>query len=410
MSQQLPAYDFIAPRKILFGVGRRSVVGTEASQLGRRCFIVSGSRTLERTGQLAAICDELRRAGVEPLHVATQTREPLVQDVDQLVEAIRQQDAGSGDCVLGIGGGSAIDLAKAAAALATNRDGDTVKDYLEGVGRGLKITVAPLPMIAMPTTSGTGAEATKNSVISSHSPAFKKSLRSDAMVPAVVIVDPELTLGLAPDTTAYTGMDAITQLIESYVSRRAKPIPQALCIDGLRLAIPAIISAVERPDDLAARAAMSHAALLSGMALANSGLGLAHGVAAALGVTADVPHGLACAVMLPSAMQINRAVAESSFTELGRVMRAAVLFIPHDHPLHEWNANLGQSLKSDGDFAVELVSHLCQRLRIPSTLSAIGIRSDQLEALAVGSKGNSMDGNPREVSQPELQELLQRLL
>lgn len=409
MLNLLPSYDFLAPRKILFGPGRRSAAASEVQQLGRRCFLVSGSRTLERNGQLATLIDQFRETNIEALHIATQSREPLVEDVDALVNEIKSHGVQVGDLVLGIGGGSAIDLAKAVAALVTNPGGETVKDYLEGVGRGLKIEHAPLPCVAMPTTSGTGAEATKNSVISSTAPAFKKSLRSDLMVPSVVIVDPELTLGLPRSTTAATGMDAITQLIESYISKRAKPIPQALCLDGLRLALPAIITAVEHPEDLAARTAMSHAALLSGMALANSGLGLAHGVAAALGVTANVPHGLACAVMLPAAMRINQHAVHERFITLGQVMRAAVTNCDRQHPLQRWHHDGAGSL-DDSAYAVAVIEFLCERLGIPQSLAALGISESQIAALAAGSRGNSLDGNPCEVSQPQLIELLQAML
>src|SRR5262249_50269566 len=152
-------------------------------------------------------------------------------------------------------------------------------------------------------------EATKNAVISSIEPPFKKSLRSDLMVPRVVLVDPELSVSVPPAVTAQTGIDAITQLIESYISRRATPIPRAMAVQGLQLALPAIGEAFENGNSRPSREAMSHAALLSGMALANSGLGMAHGVAAALGVHCNVPHGLACAVMLPVALRVNREVA-----------------------------------------------------------------------------------------------------
>ncbi len=176
-------------------------------------------------------------AGIEPVTLASISHEPTVADVDGATNRLRELDAGEGDFLLAVGGGSAIDLAKAAGAMATNRESETVKDFLEGVGRGLKINREPLPLAALPTTGGTGAEATKNAVISSHEPAFKKSLRSERMVPKLVLVDPELSVDVPPTTTAWTGMDAITQLIESYISRFARPIPQALAIDGLRLRI-----------------------------------------------------------------------------------------------------------------------------------------------------------------------------
>jgi len=238
-------YDFLAPRKIMFGWGRRREIGTLAASLGRRALVVTGSRSLEQSGALAELMEHLRAAGVEALQRGQRIARAEVNDVDVLAADLASRGAAASDILIGIGGGSAIDLAKAAAAMATNRESSSVADYLEGVGRGLQITVSPLPMLAMPTTAGTGSEATKNAVISSYNPPFKKSLRSDAMVPQVVLVDPELSVGVPPDVTAHTGMDAITQLIESYLSRRAKPIPQALSIQGLQLAIPALPIAVK---------------------------------------------------------------------------------------------------------------------------------------------------------------------
>src|SRR4029453_1065020 len=156
--------------------------------------------------------------------------EPLVDDVDRCAAFLRESRAGPGDLLLAVGGGAAIDLAKTAAALVTQDTTNSVLDYLEGVGKGLKIVNAPLPVLAMPTTAGTGSEATKNAVISSYDPPFKKSLRSELMVPRIVLVDPELSTSVSPEVTAHTGMDAITQLIESLISRRARPISISLCL------------------------------------------------------------------------------------------------------------------------------------------------------------------------------------
>ncbi|MBM81362.1 MAG: alcohol dehydrogenase, partial [Planctomycetaceae bacterium] len=312
-------YDFFAPQRIVFGWGRRVEVGELARDLGQRAFLISGSRTLEANGELAAVINACHQAGVDCQHVATITHEPIVADVDSAVAELQQLEATANDVLIAVGGGSAIDLAKACSAMLTNSDGDSVQDYLEGVGRGLKVAAAPLPLLAIPTTAGTGTEATKNAVISNFDPPFKKSLRSNLMVPKIVLVDPELGASMPPSTTAYTGMDAITQLIESYISARAKPIPQALCAHGLELAIPAIAAAVEEGTQREARERMAHAALLSGMAVANSGLGFAHGVAPALGVHLNVPHGLACAVMLPTALRVNRDVRLAEIAQLGRL-------------------------------------------------------------------------------------------
>jgi alcohol dehydrogenase class IV len=386
-------YDFFAPSRIAFGWGRRQELALIARPLGRRALVVCGSRSLEAAGLLDELRVSLAAANIATELLGTISHEPEVSDVDdftsQLVELRATEDA----FVLAVGGGSAIDLGKAVAAMATNRQSPTVQDYLEGVGHGLKIEQPPLPVVAMPTTAGTGSEATKNAVISNHNPAFKKSLRSDLMIPRVVLIDPELTGGLPPAITAQTGMDAITQLVESYISCRAQPIPRALALQGLQLAVPAIEEAVHDGSSRRAREAMAHAALLSGMALANSGLGMAHGVAAALGVLCHLPHGLACAVMLPAALRANRARAAADLASLAR----AVLDRP---PADETQA---------ADAFIERITAICQNIGIPQRLRDVGVQQDQLPELVTGARGNSMSGNPRNVGNQELFTILEQM-
>ena len=263
-------YDLVTPQRIVFGWGRRREVGNLARGLGRRAFVVCGTPALIESGILGEIADAIRAEGVEAISLETIVHEPEVADVDRVAAVVRGHRPGSGDFVLAVGGGAAIDLGKATAAMATNDESPTVRDYLENVGRDLKLLKDPLPVLAMPTTAGTGAEATRNAVISCYDPPFKKSLRSEKIMPRTALLDPELTVTVPPPVTAASGMDAITQLIESYISRKAKPIPQALAVQGLKLAMPALAEAVENPTSRQAREAMSHAALLSGMALANS--------------------------------------------------------------------------------------------------------------------------------------------
>ena len=390
----LSSYDFLAPSRIVFGWGRWREVGPIAAGLGRRAWIVAGSRSLEAAGIVAELHAVLRECGVEPIPLARSQGEPTVADVDEAAMRIRSQGARESDLVLAIGGGSAIDLAKAIAALATNTAGDSVRDYLEGVGRGLKLDTQPLPIIALPTTAGTGSEATKNAVISVTSPSVKKSLRSNDLIPRAVIVDPQLAVSLPASTTAHTGMDAITQLVERYISRRAKPIPQALAAHGLCLALPAIVETVEDGGSRPAREAMAHAALLSGMALANSGLGLAHGVAAALGVHCNVPHGLACAVMLPAALRANRTIAQAQLAELA----VAAGLVTNAPPA------------AGADALLERIDDISRRIGIPRTLSELGVRREQVPTLVRDSRGNSMDGNPRTLTDDELTDLIEELL
>lgn len=380
-------YDFLSPGRIVFGWGRRAEIGALAASICRRAFLVSGSRTLEKHGLINAIAESISQRGMAVHRCSVASREPEVADVDSLVKAFLELDPTPRDCVVAVGGGSTIDLAKAAAALVTNRQGASVVDFLEGVGRGLQITEHPLSVIAVPTTSGTGAEVTKNSVISSFDPPFKTSLRSNLMIPKIVVVDPELTVSLPQETTAFTGMDTITQLIESFISRRAAPIPQAIALSGLELALPALPVVVRNGNSREGREAMSHAALLSGLALANSGLGLAHGVAAALGIRCRIPHGLACAVMLPAALKVNQPVCENE------LIRMESLFSEH----------------ASSDAFVQRIESLCHEIGIPERLRDLGVTRIQIPELVKGSKGNSMSGNPRDVSDEELQVILERM-
>lgn len=400
----LTPYDFFAPQRVVFGWGRRSEVGTLAKTLGSRAFVVSGSRTLDANGTLDELCRLLTNSGMNVERLATQSREPEVADVDLATERLRSIAPREGDMLIAIGGGSAIDLAKAVSTMATNTHGSSVQDFLEGVGRGLKIDHPPLPLLAMPTTSGTGTEATKNAVISSYEPPFKKSLRSDLMIPKIVLVDPELTVSLPRDITAHTGMDAITQLVESLISRRAKPIPRAICWQGLNLALPAMFKVSHDLTNRSAREAMSHAALLSGIALANSGLGFAHGVAAALGVHAKIPHGLACAVMLPSALQLNQEISQNDLGPLGRICFAALRDEASLPPFGRTTTNLESATR-----LIQVIESLNERLGVPNRLSALGVTREQLPAIAKSSRGNSMDGNPRDISDDELLATLERV-
>ncbi|MBN2580198.1 MAG: iron-containing alcohol dehydrogenase [Pirellulales bacterium] len=387
-------YDFLAPRKIVFGWGRRREAGDLARGLGRRAFLISGLPDDVGEKVLPEINDALHQAGLSVVPLSTIRHEPEAADVDREAAALRRFGPGAGDFLAAVGGGAAIDLAKALAALAVNDPDSSVVDYLEGVGRGLQIVHPPLPVLAIPTTAGTGAEATKNAVISSYDPPFKKSLRDDRLLPQVALVDPELTVSVPPAVTAAVGMDAITQLIESYLSKKARPIPRALALQGLRQAVPAIAEAVENPGSRPAREAMAHAALLSGMALANSGLGLAHGVAAALGVHCRAPHGAACALMLPVAMRVNREVRRGDLARL-----SYALFGPHTpRPVQE-----------EADFCIAEIEKLCDRIRVPRRLRDVGVRREQIPAIVGSSRGSSMSGNPRELSDAELQALLEEI-
>jgi alcohol dehydrogenase class IV len=389
------SYEFFAPPRIVFGWGRRTEVGALGRTLGQRAWLISGLPTEIAAATLGGIQTALAAHEVDSLLVETILHEPEVQDVDRLALQLRGCGAREGDFLLAVGGGAAIDLAKAAAAMVTNRQGRSVTDYLENVGRDLKINAPPLPVLAMPTTAGTGAEATRNAVISSYDPPFKKSLRDPRIVPRIALVDPELTVTVPPAVTAASGMDAITQLIESYLSRKAQPIPQALAVHGLKLAVGAIVEAVENGGSRQAREGMAHAALLSGLALANSGLGLAHGVAAALGIHGRAPHGLACAVMLPAALRVNLEVRRAELAELAR---------------HVFDVAADLAEEEAAETFLVQIDLLCRRVGVPRRLSALGVQRGQIPAIVASSRGNSMSGNPQTLSDDALAALLEGML
>lgn len=387
-------YEFVSPRRIVFGSGRRRELGKLVAEVGERAFVIVGSRVLLQSGEIAELLTLLGRSRVDAILLDTISREPVVEDVNRTAGLLRAQGPKPGDVIVAIGGGSAMDLAKAVAAVCAHPECDGITDFLEGVGRGVAVTREPLPVVAVPTTAGTGSEATRNAVISSYDPHFKKSIRSEKLLPRLVVIDPELACSVPPAITAATGMDAVTQLIESYVSCRSAPIPRALALEGLDGSVPALRAAFHHGSDLDARETLAQAALLSGMALANSGLGLAHGVAAALGVHAQVAHGLACAVMLPVAMRYNLETRLDDFARIGESLSG-----------RNWPSD-----RAAAEAGLAVINDLLVELQIPRKLGGLGVTAAQLPALVRDSRGNSLSGNPREVPDHVLRELLEELL
>ncbi len=383
-------FSLLLPQKVVFGWSKRGEFGELASELGTTAVVVHGSRTLHNSTLWAELMATLEEQGVRVVREIGIRREPTIEDVDSATAKVLSSSSPP-DMVIGIGGGAAIDLAKAVSAMATNQQGESVRDYLEGVGKGLSIENAPLPMLAVPTTAGTGSEATKNAVISVDDPPCKKSLRSEKMVPKIILIDPELSVTVPPSVTAASGMDAITQLIESYISSRATPLTQSLCLEGLKHALPNMKRAFVDGTDQPARTAMAYAAFLSGVSLANSGLGMAHGIAAPLGAHCDVPHGLACATLLPIALKTNQTVSRKQQVVLGK------LFAKNPH-LSKENAIAA---------SISHIENLCDDLSIPKRLRDLGVLKEQLNDIVTGSRGNSMNGNPRVLTDEELYSILE---
>ena len=284
--------------RLIFGPGAIGRIGAIAAAFGKNALLVTGSEALERYGHLSRMIGDLKAEGlhVERYRIAG---EPSPDMVDQAVTGLRGRAV---DVVLAVGGGSVLDAGKAIAAML--KENGSVVDFLEGVGKRTP-SGESVPVVAVPTTSGTGSEATKNAVLSRvGSGGFKKSLRHDNYVPRLAILDPTVCVSAPSPVTAACGMDALTQLIESYVSTQSSPLTDALALDGLRQLIPALPEACGKGAlDTDCRGAVAYGAFLSGVTLANAGLGVVHGVAGPMGGLLPVPHGVACANLLPFAVK-----------------------------------------------------------------------------------------------------------
>jgi alcohol dehydrogenase len=288
------AFNFARIPALHFGSGKLAELPKAAAAFGSEALLVTGAASLQASGNLGKVQDSLRRAGIR-FHTLVIDAEPSTRFIDETCAQLRTLGL---QVVIGIGGGSVIDGAKAISAMLPH--GNTVLDHLEDVGRNVPHNGVKLPYVAVPTTSGTGGEMTKNAVISMVGPeGYKKSLRHENLIPDVVIVDPELMLSCPPDITAACGMDAFTQLLEPYLSPIASPLTDALALSGLEKIRDCLIPAcTDRGGDVQVRAGMAFASMLSGVVLANAGLGIVHGLASPIGGFFPVPHGVVCGTLV----------------------------------------------------------------------------------------------------------------
>ena len=375
----MTSFSFAAPGRVLFGPGRAAELADVVAGWGRRPIVLTGANP----GRHAALLDALGSPAV-----ATVAHEPTVATIRDAVAAARAHGA---DVVVGIGGGAVLDAAKAVAALAPT-GGDPL-DHLEVVGRGLPVPAGTLPCVAVPTTAGTGSEMTVNAVVASPEHGVKASMRAASMMPRVALVDPLLTLGCPADVTAASGLDALTQCLEPFVSRFANPLVDALCREGLTHAGASLRRAVADGSDVEARTGMALASALSGMALANAKLGAVHGFAGPLGGMMNAPHGALCAALLPAVVRVNvRALRERE---------------PH-HPALARYADAGELVTGTHGVAalVAWLEETNELVGIPG-LGALGLDADRVdEAADKGRVASSMKGNPLDLSDDELREVL----
>jgi alcohol dehydrogenase class IV len=382
-------FEFATATRIIFGAGTLREIGPLAADMGRRALVVTGRDAARAEPLLEALSAE----GIGSAIFAV-PGEPTTGVVQQGVEQARQAAC---DLIIGFGGGSALDAGKAIAALLTN--GGDVLDYLEVIGQGQALTQPPAPTIAIPTTAGTGAEVTRNAVLASPQHHVKVSLRSALMLPRLALVDPQLTYNLPPQVTASTGLDALAQVVEPFVSNQASPLTDAFCRQGMRRAARSLRRAYEQGDDPAAREDMALASLWGGLALANAKLGVVHGFAGVLGGMFPAPHGAICGRLLPYAMAVNvQALKERA---------------PQGAALRRYD-EVAQILSGDGDASasegVAWVQALCQALQTPP-LSAYGVTREDFSTLVIKTVvASSTRGNPIALMPDEMEEILARAI
>ncbi|HRH81760.1 MAG TPA: iron-containing alcohol dehydrogenase [Thiobacillaceae bacterium] len=381
--------------RIEFGAGALDRLPEIAGRYGKRLLLVTGGSSFLSGPAWPRLRDGLETAGISWV-LCRVAGEPSPQLVDG---AVRDHRTGRFDLVAGIGGGSALDAAKAIAGLL--RPGNSVMDHLEGVGPERPYLGPATPFIAVPTTAGTGSEATKNAVLSVHGPAgFKKSFRDERLVAEYALVDPDLLATCPPRVLAANGMDAYTQLLESYVSTRANPFTDALALSGMEAVRDSLLPWYSGTGDAAAcRGRMAYAALLSGITLAQVGLGSVHGLAAPLGAFFPIPHGVVCGTLVATATRVN-------IEALGR--RAP------DSPALGKYATAGRLLANrtglDGDAAraalLEILEDWQRRLELPR-LSAYGAARGDIDHIVANSRGSSMKTNPLVLEDGEIAAILE---
>ncbi len=382
-------FEFATATRIIFGPGTLQEIGPLAAELGKRALLIGGSTPTRLTP-----LQELLQAQSITTTIFSVPGEPTV---DLVLAGVQQAHADACDFVIGMGGGSVIDTGKAIAALLTN-PGEPL-DYLEVVGRGQALSRASAPCIAIPTTAGTGAEVTRNAVLGAPEHHVKVSMRSPSMLPTLALIDPELTYGLPPDVTASTGLDALTQCMEPYVSNKANPLTDALCREGMQRAARSLRRAFQQGSDPAARADMAVAGLCGGLALANAKLGAVHGFAGPLGGMFPVPHGVVCARLLPLVMATNvRALQERApdapmlarYDEIARIVTGDPT-----------------ARAADG---VAWVQALGNELHVPP-LARFGVTAADIpKVIPKAQRAGSMQGNPLVLTPEELTQILQQAL
>ncbi|MHC5054580.1 MAG: iron-containing alcohol dehydrogenase [Planctomycetota bacterium] len=396
------ARAFRTAGEVFCGAGCLGELGAVTARLGRRALLVSGAGSLERSGVLARARSLLGEAGVELDEYTGVGGEPDLGIVEEVRAKLREGI----EVVVGIGGGSAVDAAKAAAGLA--REEGPARDYQ----RGRDVETPGLPFVAVPTTAGTGTEVTPNAVVTDPEgydcgAPRKASIRAAGLMPRVAIVDPELLVTLPPRVTAASGMDALTQAVESYVSIHATPLTEALSLQAVSHIARGLVRAFEEPEDVEAREACAWGSLLAGMALADARLGVAHGLAHPLGVRWGLPHGLVCAVLLPPSIRLNARAAKEKYDEVAR--RLARGFTAADSQGLTRAGLTRDEVTRRAPRADVLVESMLERLDLPRTLPAEIGEEDFAAVIDESMPSGSLKANPVAMEPRHLEAILREV-
>ena len=382
-------FEFMTANRIIVERGGLKQIGKLTKSIGQRVLLVGRLASDDTKNAIEYLNNE--GCIVTPVNVKG---EPSVDSINEILAVSRENQC---EVVVAIGGGSVLDSGKTIAALMTNTN--DIMDYLEVIGNGVPVSKKSLPFIAVPTTSGTGAEATKNATILSAAHKVKVSIRSPYMLPDVVLLDPELTISVPKDVTASTGLDALTQVLEPYVSKMANPITDSFAKEGLTRASRSLKTAYDHGDDIDAREDMAIVSLFGGIALANAKLGAVHGFAGVLGGMFPIPHGVVCARLLPFVTRKNIEVLNARDTQNPAVKR-----------YEDVAKILTQNPDAKALDGVVWLEELCNHLDVAS-LSHFGLKEEHFDEIIKKSmNASSMKGNPIELTYDELKDILQQAL
>ena len=384
--------------RVEFGEGKLALLPDLIRQYGNKVLLVTGSSFLDNVNCWQACLQKIEQNKIQWQQLKV-SGEPSPQLVDKAVERFSSENF---DVVVAVGGGSPLDAGKAIAGLL--KVGHSVMDYLEGVGPELPYEGPAVPFIAVPTTAGTGSEATKNAVLSVQGPdGFKKSFRHDKLVAEYAVVDPDLLASCSPALIAANGMDALTQLLESYVSTRANVMTDALAISGLRAARDGLLAWYEDPAGAhTARAQMAYAALISGITLAQVGLGSVHGLASPLGAFYPIGHGVVCGTLVAAATEVNiksMLTREPDNLALAKYARLSEVLCQRRHP----------SPEAARKALIDLLQEWTMQMQLPR-LREYGIEETGLDHVVAHSRGSSMKTNPIVLTDDEIKTVLRMRL